>query len=81
MNISRSIIDERDENGPFLSFIDAVIRLDSVGCNKNWFESLIKCGAFDTFPGNRNQKIHMYPKIIDDFKIKNIRSIDRNEYL
>lgn len=75
-NISRAIIEERDVNGPYESFIDAIIRLDGIGCNKNAFESLIKCGAFDSFAGNRNQKIHMYPKIIDDFRTKNNRSIE-----
>ena len=64
-NISRSIIDERNENGEYKSFIDAVSRMADVGCNKIAFEALIMCGAFDSFPGNRNQKLNMYQKIID----------------
>ena len=62
-NISQAIILEREKNGPFESFVDAIVRLNNAGCNKNSFESLIMCGAFDEFKGNRNQKIHMYPKI------------------
>ena len=64
-NISRSIIEERDKNGEYKSFIDAVVRMSDNGCNKVAFEALIKCGAFDSFIGNRNQKLHMYPDIID----------------
>ena len=75
-SISKAIIDEREKNGPFESFTKAVIRLDSVGCNKNSFETLIMCGAFDKFPGNRNQKIHMYPKIIEKSRSKNMHSIE-----
>lgn len=64
-NISRSIIEERTENGAFESFIDAVSRMYDTGCNKIAFEALIMCGAFDEFAGNRNQKLHMYQKVID----------------
>lgn len=64
-NISRSIIDERNENGEYTSFINAVTRMFDCGCNKVAFETLIMCGAFDTFAGNRNQKLHMYQNIID----------------
>ena len=75
-NISRAIIEERSENGPYESFVDAVIRLNAVGCNKNSFESLIMCGAFDEFSGNRNQKIHMYPDIIENYDMRTSRSIE-----
>ena len=71
-NISKSIIDERDTNGEFTSFVDAITRMYEVGCNKNAFEALIMCGAFDSFAGNRNQKIHMYPSIIES-KSKKVR--------
>lgn len=75
-NISRAIIEDREKNGPYKSFVDAVIRLNAVNCNKNSLEALIMCGAFDEFIGNRNQKIHMYPKIIEDNRLKNNRSIE-----
>ena len=64
-NISRSIIDERNENGEYKSFTDAVTRMYEKGCNKIAFEALILCGAFDSFVGNRNQKLYMYQKIIE----------------
>lgn len=64
-NISRGIINERIENGEYKSFIDAVDRMYSVGSNKIAFEALIMCGAFDSFVGNRNQKLHMYQNVIE----------------
>ena len=75
-NVSRNIIEERNVNGEFSSFVDAVSRLSNVGCNSSSLEVLIKCGAFDKFIGNRNQKIHMYPTIIERYKTMNNRNID-----
>lgn len=64
-NISNSIIEDRNENGVYNSFTDAVTRMCNIGCNKIAFEALIMCGAFDSFIGNRNQKLHMYQKVIE----------------
>lgn len=44
---ARSIVAEREKNGPFKSYIDAVMRLRSLG--KAAIESLIDSGAFDEF--------------------------------
>ena len=74
-NISKSIIDERNNNGNFDSFVDAIIRLNNIGANRTAFEALIMCGAFDCFLGNRKQKLYMYPKIIDNFSKKTKKSI------
>ena len=74
-NISRSIIEDRNENGEFVSFIDAVTRMYDKGCNKIAFEALIMCGAFDSFLGNRNQKLHMYQRIIDSNSKKTKQSM------
>lgn len=46
---ARSIIEERDENGPYESPFDFVKRLDSKTINKRAMEALIKAGAFDMF--------------------------------
>ena len=66
-NISNAIINERNVNGPYISFIDAIIRLNNIGANKIAIESLILCGVFDNFIGNRKQKINMYPEIINKY--------------
>ncbi|MCW1949013.1 MAG: DNA polymerase III subunit alpha, partial [Candidatus Shapirobacteria bacterium] len=48
-----NIINERNENGPFVNFNDFCIRVDSQKVNKRVLESLIKVGAMDQF-GERN---------------------------
>lgn len=72
-NISSAIINEREENGPFASFIDAILRLNTIGANKLAIEALILCGAFDSFVGNRKQKIYAYPEIINQYS-KNLKN-------
>ena len=42
-----AIISEREEHGPFVSFIDFCERVSMKACNKRVLESLIKVGAFD----------------------------------
>lgn len=42
-----AIIKEREENGPFVGFIDFCERVNMRSCNKRVIESLIKVGAFD----------------------------------
>jgi len=56
-----SIIRARAEK-PFLSLCDFASRVDMRQCNRKVFESLIKCGAFDSLGGHRAQ----YLSIMDD---------------
>jgi len=49
----QSLIEERDKNGKFKSFEDFCGRLDSRTVNRKILESLVKCGAFDSFQKNR----------------------------
>ncbi len=46
-------IAERKANGPFASLEDFCTRLDSRAVNRKIIESLVKCGAFDSFNDNR----------------------------
>jgi DNA polymerase-3 subunit alpha len=46
-------IAEREKNGRFESMEDFCKRLDSRTVNKKVLESLVKCGAFDSFDANR----------------------------
>jgi DNA polymerase III subunit alpha len=57
-----NIINERDTNGPFLSFNDFCLRTDSQKINKRVLESLIKVGAMDKF-GERNAILNSLEKI------------------
>lgn len=50
--IVNKIIEDRNENGPYMDFADFVFR--NPECNKGMIESLIKAGAFDFTGYNRN---------------------------
>ncbi|MFA6185181.1 MAG: DNA polymerase III subunit alpha [Candidatus Shapirobacteria bacterium] len=57
-----NIINERNTNGPFISFNDFCLRVDSQKINKRVLESLIKVGAMDKF-GERNAILASLEKI------------------
>ena len=50
-NAVLSIIDERNERGPFKDIFDFLTRVDLRSVNKRSLESLAKAGGFDSFPG------------------------------
>lgn len=60
-----NIINERETNGPFVSFSDFCLRVDSQKVNKRVLESLIKVGAMDQF-GERNAILVSLEKIRSD---------------
>ena len=60
-----NILNERDENGPFVSFNDFCLRVDTQKVNKRVLESLIKVGAMDQF-GERNAILASSEKIRSD---------------
>ena len=53
----RGIIDAREKGGRFADLFDFVSRVDTKLLNRKVFEALIKCGALDSMPGNRAQKL------------------------
>lgn len=60
-----SIIQERNSNGPFASFYDFCIRIDSHKINKKVIESLIRVGAMDEF-GSRQGMLQMMPEFLHE---------------
>ena len=60
-----NIVNERKENGPFVSFTDFCLRVDTQKINKRVLESLIKVGAMDKF-GERNSILASIDKIRGD---------------
>jgi len=60
-----NILNERNQNGPFVSFSDFCLRVDSQKVNKRVLESLIKVGAMDQF-GERNAILASLDKIRSD---------------
>jgi DNA polymerase-3 subunit alpha len=67
-----NIVHERNTNGPFLSFNDFCLRVDSQKINKRVLESLIKVGAMDQF-GERNAILSSLEKIRIDCEKLNIK--------
>jgi DNA polymerase-3 subunit alpha len=51
----RSLVAERDANGPYRDLGDFARRLDNRAINKRQLENLVAAGAFDGFGGNRAQ--------------------------
>ena len=48
-----SILQAREEGGPFTDLFDVAKRVDTRAVNRRVFESLVKAGALDALPGNR----------------------------
>ncbi|MEK9134860.1 MAG: DNA polymerase III subunit alpha [Patescibacteria group bacterium] len=63
-NIVKAIVEERKQNGPYLSISDFVSRVNSKDLNKKSLESLIKAGAFDKFT-ERNQLLQNMEKLLE----------------
>ena len=51
----RAILSARDAGRPFADLFDLARRVDTKNVNRKVLEALVKCGAFDTLPGNRAQ--------------------------
>ena len=56
-----AIVDERKENGPFVSVFDCAKRVDLRAANKKAFENLAIAGAFDSFGASRSQYFQQTP--------------------
>lgn len=59
------LVAERNENGPFTSFLDFCERVDYQVLNKRAVESLIKAGAFDSLGHPRQGLLLAFEDIID----------------
>ena len=63
--LTDTIINEREQNGPYKSFSDFITRAVEVGVNKKAVECLILSGAFDCFGHLRSQYMAVFEKEID----------------
>lgn len=70
-----SILLERDKQGSFTSIHDFIERMYGKDVNKRAIESLIKCGAFDTFATNRMEMMRSFETIIDSVDSDNRRNL------
>ena len=65
-NAVESIISARKKAGPFKSLSDFLERVDGKGLNSRAYESLIRCGALDSFGPNRSQLLAVLPEVMSD---------------
>lgn len=79
-NLGRNFIDaiykERCLNGKYTSFYDFVKRVYSKDFNKRAVESLIKCGALDSFSLNRREMMLNLGSVISSVEATKRRNID-----
>ena len=64
-NAVKSIIEVRAKLGNFTDFNNFCESIELREINKRCIESMIKCGAFDTFKSYRSQLMAVYEKVID----------------
>lgn len=70
------ILSTRKEKGRFTDFADFVNKMQFDSLNKRGVESLIKCGAFDTFGYKRNELLAIYDEYIDGVLHQRRKNID-----
>ncbi|MCM1524523.1 MAG: DNA polymerase III subunit alpha [Ruminococcus sp.] len=61
-----ALIEEREKNGQYKSLADIIRRMNGKDFSRRCGESLIRCGALDSFELNRRQMIEFYDIIADD---------------
>ncbi|MEM7094389.1 MAG: DNA polymerase III subunit alpha [Actinomycetota bacterium] len=59
------LVQERNENGPFIDFYDFCERVDPSVLNKRTIEALIKAGGFDAMGYGRKGLLQVFETIID----------------
>ena len=61
----RSMVQKRNEGGPFKSLEDFIQRMDEGELNKRAVENFIKCGAMDCFGYHRSELLAVYDTMMD----------------
>jgi len=61
----RNMVFERENNGPFVSFKDFCERMYQYDMNRRALESMIRCGAFDSFGIYRSQLLAVVDSVLD----------------
>ena len=74
-NAIENMVAARNEEGEFTSLVDLCTRVDMRLVNKRVIESLIKCGAFDSFGAKRSQLLAVLERAVD---MAAVRQRDKN---
>ncbi len=79
-NLGRTAIDniiaERGRHGSFTSLAEFCRRMNGKDINRKAAESLIKCGAFDSFKLNRRQMLENYDRIFAELQASARQNIE-----
>lgn len=70
-----SIVNNREQNGPFKDFGDFCERMQDGSVNKKCIESLIKAGVFDEFEQTRSTLMASYEDIVDSISDSNKKGL------
>ena len=70
-----SIVNNREQNGPFKDFADFCERMQDGSVNKKCIESLIKAGVFDEFEQTRSTLMASYEDIVDSISDSNKKGL------
>ena len=71
----RDLMAERAARGPFEDFASFCERMGAYDLNRRAVESLIKCGAFDSFGHRRSQLMHVYEKLAEGLALESRRNV------
>lgn len=74
--VMETLVKERDHNGPYTDLGDLCERMYGQDLNRRAIESLIKCGALDSFGYNRRELLEGYPAIVSDIDERNKNNLE-----
>ena len=72
----RSMVANRNENGPFRSLDDFIERMNDCDLNKRTVENFIKCGAMDCFGYHRSELLAVYDRMMDSIASSKKKNLD-----
>lgn len=70
-NAIETILEEREKGGPYTSLVDFCSRIQLRAVGKRVQESLIKCGAMDSFGYTRSQLMEVLPQAMSIGSLRN----------
>jgi DNA polymerase-3 subunit alpha len=68
-NVVQSLIDTRNSEGSYTSFVDFLNKVDAQVCNKRVIESLIKAGAFDSLGHTRKGLLAVHIDAVESISV------------
>ena len=75
-NLIRTMVQHREEGGPFKSLEDFLQRMGEGELNKRAVENFIKCGAMDCFGHHRSELLAVYDTMMDSVAQSRKKNLD-----